>query len=166
MPSPTSSSGPAPTTTGEVARGLRALVPAVLGTALLLWIDGAVRAFALGGHPLANLFAAPLYLVLLWLLPPLIATTGLVVVISMMRNPLGVVGASILLAISVVAYPTTTALSAEGTVAPTWVAYWLVMAVAGAGAGIVWTRSWPRVRRIVVTLAIGAVALLLLGLGG
>ena len=80
MPSPTSSSGPAPTTTGEVARGLRALVPAVLGTVLLLWIDGAVRAFTLGGHPLANLFVAPLSLVLLWLLPSLIVIIAVLIV--------------------------------------------------------------------------------------
>lgn len=166
MPSPTSSSGPAPTTTGEVARGLRALVPAVLGAALLLWIDAAVRSFALGGHPLANLVAAPLYLVLIWVLPPVIASAALVVVFAMMRGAFGVVGASILLAISVIAYPTTMTWSGEGVLSPTWMAYWLVIAAGGAGAGIVWTRSWPRVRRIALVLAIYAVALILLGVGG
>lgn len=148
-------------------RGLRALAPAVVATAVLVWLDTAVRAFTAAepGHVLANLVVLPLYQIALFVLPPAIVAAALLVVVAMTRPALGPTGAALMFAASLVAYLAAVAWSSGSDLGLAGLGFWALTAAAGALAGIVWSQPWPRVRRVVAVLAIFAVALIALGFG-
>lgn len=161
----TSSSDSAPTTMVAATRALRALLPAILATALLVWVDAAVRALtaAAPGHVLASLIVLPLYQIALFVLPPALVAAALVVIVAMTRPAPGPIPASLMFAASMVAYLAAVAWSSGSGLGLAGLGFWALIASAGALAAIMWSRPWPRVRRVVVILAIFAVALIALG---
>lgn len=140
-----------------IGRGVRAAVPAIVATAVVLGIDSALRAATTGT---ASPATAALSAILVLVVPPALVALAMVALLTLMqRREPDARMASLAVGLSTLAWIAMAMATLPGTI------FGLVVATTGALIGIVMTRAWTRLRRIVLTLLILAVALAILGLG-
>lgn len=161
MPRETSAPTPPAPEKGAVVRGMRAALPAIAATAVLLVLDTAVRGLA-GGAPsvAAALLSGPATVLLVFLLPAaLVALAVVAFLATMQRRAPTARTASLLVGLSTLAWIGTANRTLVGLL------YAAVIAIGGALIGWIMSQPWPRTRRIVASLGIAAGALVVLGFG-
>lgn len=143
-----------------MSRGLTFAVPAIVATAILLVLDTVIRAAMSPGLDGSALLVLPLYQVLLLVLPAAIVALAVVALLAIMQgrapDPRT---ACLLVGLSTLAW------MAAATGSVTGFFYSAIIAIGGAVVGWVSQMEIPRTRRLVVSLAIVAVALVILGFG-
>lgn len=146
---------------GAVVHGMRAALPAIAATAVLLVLDTAVRGLA-GSAPsvAAALLSGPATVLLVFLLPAALVALAVVAFLATMQGRAPTVRtASLLVGLSTLAWIGTANRTLVGLL------YAAVIAIGGALIGWIMSQPWPRTRRIVASLGIAAGALVVLGFG-